>query len=398
MGSSVVAALDIGTYSIHALIAKQNESGLTISGYGKSPSVGIKKGMVSDIETCALSIKSAVDTAEKIAGLNIESAYVGFSGGDVFSSNVTSAVAKNESKSGITEADHEGILESCRLKVGNPEHFLIHLIPREYAVDGCWGIDNPVGMAGAKVEIEAHLIVGRTAAIKNLFKSLERAGITVKGLFFSPYVLADQLLQKAEKEIGYLLIDIGGGNAGLCWYHRGKPWLTTTLPVGGEHITSDLAIGLRIPISYAAKIKSQYGLNPFTAEREIVIDDLPNGPKTVSRQLVYEIIEARVNELIDFIEKIIGNYGQGIVPAGIILTGGGAQLPGLAEKISQSLELPVRVFKNTNRGKGNIIPEETTILKIMEYGVNSMTKMQDSRVDLFDWMKGRLKDVIYKFK
>lgn len=392
MGSNVIAALDIGSHSINALIAKHDDTGLAVLGYGQSPSVGFRKGMVSDIEACALSIKSALNTAENMAGIGIKSAYVGFSGGDVYSENVMSSITV---KNTCTEDAHKRLLNSCSLQV-HDRYFLLHLVPREYAVDGLWGIAEPIGMNGSRVEIEAHLIMGRELAVQNLLAALYQAGIQVKGLFFNAYVFAHQLLQPAEKEIGYLLADIGSSSTGLCWYHRGKPWVTLSLPVGSGHITSDLAIGLHIPVSVAEEIKIKYGLTQLTNKNEeILIQGLPNGTQKISGQLVYDIIEARVNELIELINNLIKTYGQGIVPAGIVLMGRGTQMPGLMQKISAATGLKVRTFKDI---KQNENLEEITALQIMEYGVSNNVKNHDNRNDPLNILKERLKGVIYKLK
>lgn len=342
--SNVVAALDIGTCSVNVIIGTTSNRQNNILGYGRSPSVGFKKGIVLDIEACAKSIKLAVGQAKKMSGIDIDHTYVGFSGGEIISSNVTMSLQLPEPNREITSADLELLIKKCRSKIHN-NYTYIHLIPREFAVNSYWGVDDPIGMVASRIEMETHMVRGQQPAIQNLYKALSLAEITPKETFYTPLIVADQVLTTVEKEIGVMLLDIGGSSTGLCWYHRGKPWLTTSLPIGGEHITSDMAIGLRIPMTIANQIKVNFSIEQLT-EREIAIPDLStNQSKSVPLPIVKEIIDARLLEFTDLIKATIDNYGRGITPGELVLVGGGAKLTGIADFISNQLSLPVRIIE-----------------------------------------------------
>lgn len=385
MDGNIKAALDIGTYNINAVIAMDTDNGRSVIGYGESPSIGFKKGMVSDIEACAKSIRAAIEQAEKMAGVRISSAYVGFSGNEIISANIISTLELTEPNKEITSSDIDLIKESCRAQVHNEEFCVIHLIPRDYAVNGCWGIDHPIGMVGNIMDLEAHLVRARLTAIQNLYKALQRSEIKPEELLFTPLIMAEQLLEPAEKEIGTMVVDIGGSNTGLCWYHRGKPWLTTSLPIGSEHITSDMAIGLRAPMSVVAEIKSNLGLAEVAAAEEIEITSLSNHQlKRVSRELVNEIIEARLNEIIDLIKSSINSFGHGITPAELVIVGGGSKLKGLTEFFSKNIDIPVRVVN----------AEAAQLL--INYGVQKKVKHNQGGNKLLTKLTSRFRSVVHK--
>ncbi|MEG6616437.1 cell division protein FtsA [Peptococcaceae bacterium 1198_IL3148] len=389
MDGNIKAALDIGTYNINVVIANDAAS-KNIIGYGESPSIGFKKGMVSDIEACAKSIRAAVEQAEKMAGVRISSAYVGFSGSEIISTNIISTLELNQPNKEISSSDIQLIKDSCGTKVHTEEFLIIHLIPRDYAVNGCWGIDDPTGMVGSNMELEAHLVRARVAAIRNLYKALQRAEIKPMELLFTPLVIAEQLLEQAEKEIGTMVVDIGGSTTGLCWYHRGKPWLTTSLPIGSEHITSDMAIGLRAPMSVVAEIKSNFDLAEIAASaEEIEITGLSDHQlKRVSGQLVKKIIEARLSEIIDLIQTSIINYGQGVTPTELVLVGGGSKLKGLPEFFSQTIDIPVRVADING----------TAAQLLINYGVQKHAKKYQKDEKLLKKFKSTFRSVINRFK
>ncbi|MBM7855221.1 cell division protein FtsA [Desulfohalotomaculum tongense] len=395
MSSSTLAVLDMGTSSITALIGSKNTQGLNIIGYGESPSIGFKKDVVFDIDACAKSIRTALNQAEKEAGIEVQHVYVGFSGCDIVSTNVISGIDIPKSKKEISARNLQLLFETCRAKARNDGLKLVHLIPREYAVDGNWGIDDPIGRVGQHLKIEAHLIQGRAAALQNLYQALEHAGVKVKGIFFTPLVLAHRLLQPVEKEVGTMLVDIGGNTTGLCWYRRGGPWLTISLPVGSEHVTGDLAIGLRLSLSAASKLKVKYGLKKLPAGAEEV--ELEGQARKVPGRLISEIIEARVLELVDLIKMSIKEYGQGTRPLGLVITGGGAQLSGLPELLAEAIDLPVRVadFKNEDAG---IPPNGGSAAAVMEYAVDTMVKDCEHKNKLLTKLKSGFRSVIHRFR
>lgn len=336
MSSSVVAALDIGTSSVRMIVGTIDNRQAIVLGYGKSPSVGFKKGILLEAGACAKSIRSALEQAKGISKVKIDHTYVGFSGGEVTSANVITSLQLPEKNKAITPADITMINGKCRSKI-NINNRCIHIIPREFAVDGYWGAGRPVGMKASRLDMDAHTVLGQQSFLQSLHQALALAGIAPKEIFYTPLVVADQVLTTADKEIGTILLDIGGTNTDLCWYHRGKPWLTTFYPVGSEHITSDLAIGLRIPTAIANQIKIDYGVDQY----------LPaNQSTTLPTSSIKEIIAARLLEITDLIKATIANYGRGITPGKLVLVGGGAKTKGLANFITKQLNLPVDTLKD----------------------------------------------------
>lgn len=376
MVSDVLAVLDVGTCDVTAAIGSISAQGPVINGFGQSPCVGIKKDKIYDIGACAKSIGTALLQAEKEAGIKVKDIYVTFSGFGATSQNIITGTSIPKSQDQITLKDINLLLHSCQVKARSGDFDIIQVIPRQFAVDGSWGTGDPVGKKGRHLEIEAHIVQADNKSLINLKKILNELRFKVKGIFFAPFVFADKLLQPAEKEYGNMLVDIGGNTTGLCWFHRGKPWLTTCIPVGGEHVTSDLAIGLRTSFAKAERIKVNYndGLQEAPALSEDVVQDQDNPPKW----LVKEIVEARVLEMADLIKTIINRYGKGIYPRELVLTGGGAQLAGLTEIFAENIGLTTRIINLYNNIEN--MPAKAGIAgTIMEYAAK--IEAEDSETD-----------------
>lgn len=390
MGSRLLAALDIGSYNITAVIGTNRDGTNKVEGYGHSPAVGFKKGTIYDIQSCLKSVKTALEQAEKMAGVSVDSCFVGFSGCQVLSSNVCCGIDVNENK--ISD-HHLGLLhECCIAQVCNKEHIPLHLLPRAYGLDAHWGVVDPVGLKGGRLEIEAHLILGQKMAVESIKTVINSAGLHPMGLFYTPLVQAESMLQPAEKELGAMLIDIGGNTTGLCWFHRGHPWLTTSIPVGGEHITSDLAIGLRIPLSVAAMVKEKYGLLNTRPDEKVEVQVLQNSQaKIVSRQLANEIIEARMFDLVDLIKQYIDIHGGGRRPSEIVLVGGGSRLLGIKELFHRTVDLPVRF------GEDDKYPGVVTAGYILEHGYNNTDMGLNTPSKFLTRINTGLKSMIHKF-
>lgn len=346
--SSPIAALDIGTTKTCALIGEITEAGTwRILGNGVVPSRGLRKGVVTDVKEAALAIARAVEQAERVAGLTIEAAYVGIAGAHIQATN-SRGVAAIRSTRGVTQEDVDRALESAEAIAVPMNREIVHVIPRGFTLDGQDGVKDPIGMVGFRLEVEAHVVTGASASIQNVTKAVEAAGLKIIDLVLEPLAASEAILTTAEKEMGVVLVDIGGGTTDIAVFVDGSIWHTVILPTGGIHITNDLAVGLRAPFEAAEEIKLKYG----HADPDQVLDaDLiditafgEEGRRIVSRRQIAEIIHARAEEICQLILAEIRRLGYDrLLPAGVVLCGGTAELSGIKSVARQVLEMPVRV-------------------------------------------------------
>ena len=351
---NVVAGIDVGTTKICTIIAEISDDKITdIIGVGTSPSKGLKKGMVVDIDDTVKSIEESVDEAERMAGLELESAFVGIAGSHISSLNSHGVVAVTGENKEITHKDIERVMDATKIISIPPEREIIHALPREYIVDGCKDIKYPLGMAGVRLEAETHIVTGSVTSIQNLAKSVNRAGIGVEDIVLQPLAASKAVLSESEKDLGVVLVDMGGGTTDIAVFKEGSIWYTAILPVGGDHVTSDIAVGLRTPKTNAEKIKIKHG----SAEESLVdvdekidiVDTSGSKQRSVSRQRLAEIIEPRVEEIFDMVnDELKKGKCQDLIPAGMVLTGGASLLKGLPDFVSRELDMPVRSGKPNN--------------------------------------------------
>ncbi|MCX7837932.1 MAG: cell division protein FtsA [Anaerolineae bacterium] len=346
--ASPIAALDIGTTKTCALIGEITDAGTwRILGNGVVPSRGMRKGVVTDVKETALAIASAVEQAERVAGLAIESVYVGIAGAHIQGTNSRGVVAIHSTR-GVTQDDVARALESAEAIAVPMNREIVHVIPRGFTLDGQDGVKDPLGMVGFRLEVEAHVVTGASASIQNLIKAVEAAGLKTTALVLEPLAASEAVLTPAEKEMGVVLVDIGGGTTDIAVFVDGSIWHTVILPTGGIHITNDLAVGLRAPFDAAEEIKLKYG----HADPDQVLDtDLidiaafgEEGRRVVTRRHIAEIIHARAEEICQLILTEIQRLGYDrLLPAGVVLCGGTAELNGIKSVARQVLDLPVRV-------------------------------------------------------
>ena len=351
---NVVAGIDVGTTKICTIIAEVSDDKITdIIGVGTSPSKGLKKGMVVDIDDTVKSIEASVDEAERMAGLELESAFVGIAGSHISSLNSHGVVAVTGENKEITHEDIERVMDATKIISIPPEREIIHALPREYIVDGCKDIKYPLGMAGVRLEAETHIVTGSVTSIQNLAKSVNRAGIGVEDIVLQPLAASKAVLSESEKDLGVVLVDMGGGTTDIAVFKEGSIWYTAILPVGGDHVTSDIAVGLRTPKNNAEKIKIMHG----SAEAKLVdpdeeidiVDTSGAQQRTVSRQRLAEIIEPRIDEIFTMVnDELRKGKCQDLVPAGMVITGGGSLLQGLPDFVSRKLDMPVRSGRPNN--------------------------------------------------
>jgi cell division protein FtsA len=354
-----VVGIDVGTTKVVTLVgevAANNE--VHILGVGLTPAKGMKKGIVVNVEEAVTSIVASVEKAERLSGYRIGSAYVGVAGGHIQSLNSRGVVAIPRADREIAPSDLARSLDAARAIAIPTQREVIHVIPRSYIVDGQEGIRDPVGLSGFRLEVEAHIVTGAVTAIQNLIKCVQRAGVEIDDLVLQPLASSEAVLTESEKDMGVMLVDCGGGTTDVAIFIDGSIWHTMVLPVGGNHISNDLAIVLRTPFDVAEYLKISHGQSRPAAPveqaegegesdkgDEIDIETFVGAKKRrISRTLLHQIIEARVEEIFQLLRAEVRRVGyDGLLPAGIVLTGGTALLPGIAEVAREVLNLPVRI-------------------------------------------------------
>lgn len=395
----IITGLDIGTTKICALIAELSGEGkIEIIGIGLAPSNGLRKGIVVDIDKTSHAIKSAIQKAERMAGQKVESAYVGIAGSHIKSINSHGVVAVTGEEKEIKESDINRVLEAARIIPVSSDEDILHVLPREFIVDGSPGIQDPLGMSGIRLEVETHIIKGASTSIQNLVKSVLRAGLSVDEVVLEPLASSQAVLSSDEKELGVVLADIGGGTTDLIVFHEGSIAHTSVLPVGGNHVSNDIAVGLRTPVSEAEKIKIMHGsVMPAQVQENEKIEVLAASGKErkqLSRKLLSQVIEPRMEEIFNLVKKELDQVGpKDLTPAGMVLTGGASLLSGSAELASEITELPVRVGEpDYVSGLSNVIDNPVYIKKgdnvpraifstavgLIEYGINNGDAKQGS--------------------
>ncbi|MBI4402226.1 MAG: cell division protein FtsA [Nitrospirae bacterium] len=343
----ILVGLDIGTTKICAIVAEVTEEGaVNIIGVGSSPSRGLRKGVVVNIESTVESIKKAVEEAELMAAVQINSVYTGIAGSHISGGNSKGVVALKKQE--VTRSDVQRAIETARAVAVLPQdRRILHVLPREFMVDDQDGIREPLGMSGTRLEVDVHIITGAVTSAQNLIKSVNKAGLDVVDIVLQPLASSEAVLSPEERELGIAMVDLGGGTTDLAIFAEGSIRHTAVLPIGGQHLSTDIAIGLRTPQAEAEKIKIRHGL----ALAELVKDDetlevpgVGDRPtRTVPRKLLAEIIEPRVEEMFDLVHREITRTGyEGMLAAGVVITGGTSMLEGMPEAAERVLDLPVR--------------------------------------------------------
>ncbi|MGM0602490.1 MAG: cell division protein FtsA [Bacillota bacterium] len=366
----IITGLDIGTTKICALIAEiGGEGNIEIVGIGLSPSNGLRKGIVVDIDKTSHAIKSAVQKAERMAGIKVDSAYVGIAGSHIQSINSHGVVAVTGDEKEIKKSDIERVLDAAKIIPLSSEEEILHVLAREFIVDGCPGIKDPLGMSGVRLEVETHIVKGASTSVQNLVKSVLRAGLSVDDVVLEPLASSESVLSEDEKELGVVLVDIGGGTTDLIVFHEGSIAHTSVLPVGGNHVSNDIAVGLRTPVSEAEKIKILHGtaLAEKIGEEDYieVLSASGRERKKMPRRLLCEVIEPRMREIFNMVKKELKTVGPAdLTPAGMVLTGGASLLEYSGDLAAQVTELPVRIGEpDYVSGLSNIIDNPVYIKK-----------------------------------
>jgi cell division protein FtsA len=343
---NVIAGLDLGTTKVCAIVGEVKDGGqVDIIGIGISPSHGLKKGVVVNIDSTVESIKKAVHEAELMAGVEINSVYVGISGGHIKGINSRGVAAIKNKEVGST--DIARAIDGARAVNIPMDQQILHVLPQEFIIDDQDGIKEPHGMSGTRLDVKVHIITGAVTAIQNIIKSCSRAGLTVSDLVLQPLASSKAVLTTEEQDLGVVVVDIGGGTTDIAFFLEGSLWHTEVLPIGGNHLTNDIAIGLRTPASEAEKIKIKYGcaLSSLVKHEETL--DVPSvggrPPRLLSRQILCEIIEPRVEELFGMVQQRLKKTGfEDMFASGVVLTGGTALMEGAQDAAERYLGLPIR--------------------------------------------------------
>jgi len=344
MKGTKIAAIDVGTTKVCTIMATyDSNAGLRVLGVGIAPSRGMEKALVANISQAKESIQESISKAERMAGYKLESAYVGVTGKHISSINNTGVVAITRQDQLVRGADLRRVMDVA-LNVKSPvDRQLLHVIPRTYVLDG-QEVKNPVGMHGYELNVEAHIVTASVASIQNLTKCIMRIGINIEDLILEPLASAEAVLSEEEKQAGVLVADIGGGTTDIAVIKDGSIFHTSVLPVAGHQVTHDIAVGLGLSFDLAEEMKKKYATvmpTDETSDSDVPVNG--DGHNVSSRELC-DIVHARMEELVRLIilELPRNDYGN-IIPAGIVFTGGSANLPGLAELASDVTKLPVRI-------------------------------------------------------
>lgn len=375
----VTVGLDIGTTKICTVVADRADSGSPeIIGVGMSVSGGIKKGVVVDIDAATSAIEDSVSKAQRMSGVEIGSAYVGVTGQHITSQNSTGIVAVAQPDHEISEGDVVRVVEAAKSIPLPPDREIIHAVARDFSIDGQGGVTSPVGMSGSRLEVETHIVTGTSTFLTNVEKCVEKAGLRVDAMVLEPLATGEACLTNAEKELGVVLVDIGGGTTDVGVFVNGSIFHSSVLPVGGNHVTYDVAVGLRTSQEEAERLKIEKG--------HAVVEDTPEGEAVsfvgiggdetheLPRRVLAEIIEPRVQEICLLARKEVEKSGfEDLLAAGCVLTGGGALVPGIADCAQAVLSMPARVgYPDRVEGLADAVssPIYSTGVGLVHYGIS----------------------------
>ncbi|MBM5790009.1 cell division protein FtsA [Candidatus Parcubacteria bacterium] len=351
MQEDIYAGLDVGSHAVRAAVGKlvptpDGKEQMHIIGAVEVPSSGVNKGTITNLEDAVSSVSRALEQAERITGVPVNSAWVGISGSHIISQESRGVIGVGRTDGEIREEDVERAIEAARTVATPTNYEIIHVIPKSFIVDGQRGVQDPVGMNGIRLEVDALIIQGLGSQIKNLTKAVYRTGLNIEDLVFSILATADAVVSDRQKELGVCVVNIGASTTSLVVYEEGDVLHTAVLPIGSDHITSDLAIGLRTSIDVAEQVKLRYGtclVEEIGKKEEINLSEL-GAPEDemVSRRFVAEVTEARCQDIFERVDKELQKIERsGMLPSGVILTGGGAKLSGMLDSAKGILRLPV---------------------------------------------------------
>lgn len=374
--SSLIAGLDIGTSTIKVVVGERRHDGrVDIVGVGSSPSRGLRKGVVVNIEGTVSAIAKAVAQAETMAGCEIGNVFATISGSHLRSQNSDGIVGIKGKE--VSVFDIERVVEAAKAVAVPLDREILHVIPQEFVIDEQDGVKDPIGISGVRLEARVHIVTGAIASAQNLVKCANRCGLTVQDIVAAPLASGRGVLSQEEQELGVCLLDIGGGTTSISVYQNGAIKFTSVLAVGGNHITNDIAAGLRTPLAAAERIKLEYGTALTAGVNKSQTLEVPSvggrPPRVLSKSVLAEIIEPRVSEICALIQREVVKAGcDDSLTSGIVITGGAAAMPGLTEVAEQIFNLPVR--KGEPTGVGGLLdlvkgPEHAAVVGLVLHGL-----------------------------
>ena len=398
--AELIIGLDIGTTKICVVVGEVTEDGVDIVGIGSSPSTGLRKGVVVNIEETVKSVQKALEEAELMAGCEIRSVYAGIAGSHIKGFNSHGVIAVKDGE--VTPKDVERALEAASAVAIPLDREVIHTLPQEFIIDEQHGIIHPLGMAGVRLEVKVHIVTGAVTSAQNIVRSCHRAGLDVSDIVLEALASAKAVLTEEEREIGVALVDLGGGTTDIAIFANDSIKHTGVLALGGQNLTNDIAFGLRTPMASAERIKLKYGCAMVDLVRQDEIIEVPSvggrEPRQLSRALLAEICQPRMEEILTLVDQELTRSGyKNLVSAGVVLTGGGALLDGCQELGEQIFNLPTRVgYPRNIGGLKDVVnsPKFATAVGLLCYGAvkeggDKKFRIRDDNV--FDRVLSRMK-------
>jgi len=397
----LIVGLDIGTTKIAAIVGEVTEDGtIDIIGVGTAASRGLRKGVVVNIDATVQSIEKAIEEAEHMAGCEISTVYAGIAGGHIKGLNSHGTVAVKDKE--VRDGDIARVIESAKAVAIPMDREIIHVLPQEYIVDEQDGIREPLGMSGVRLEAKVHIVTAAVASAQNIVKCCNRCGLQVADIVLEPLASAEAVLHDDERELGVALIDIGGGTTDIALFVDGAIVHTSVLPLGGNHLTNDIAVGLRAPLEAAEKIKQKYGCALTSLMNAGDTIEVPSvggrPPRIVPREDLVNVIMPRVEEIFDHVKKEIARSGfEDLLASGVVLTGGSTVLEGMTELAEEILGMSAR--RGSAKNIGGLVdvvrsPSYATGVGLVQYGAKlqrftSMNGGRSQQPDRGVWRKMR---------
>jgi cell division protein FtsA len=401
--SKTVVGLDIGSTKVCTIIAELQGGVLESIGFGEAQSRGLKKGVVVNLEATVEAIRKSVGEAEMMAGKEVDQVFVGLAGPHVRSFNSKGAIPISTHAREITREDVRRVIETARAVALAPDREIIHIIPQEFVVDDEEGIEDPQGMMGTRLEVNVHIVTSSVTAAQNIVTAVHRSGLEVADTVLEPIAAGETTLTDDEKELGCVLVDVGGGKTSIAVYHHGAVRHTVVLPLGSDNFTNDIAVGLRAPIPEAERLKREHGCAlAALADNELAFEVAGVGSRqtrTIGQRVLSDILQPRAEEIIHFVRDEVRGAGyERQAGAGVILTGGGSVLRGIPELFEDLLDLPVRLGNPSGLSDGRFgRPEYATAVGLVAYGLRRRRtdEFHDQIGGTFRRMVARLRSISF---
>jgi len=386
---NLIVGLDIGTSKIVAIVAEVKPDGaLDIIGMGTQPSRGLRKGVVVNIEATMASIQRVLEEAELMADCRISEVYTGIAGGHIRSLNSSGMVAIKEKE--VMQADVDRVIDTAKAIAIPNDQQVLHIIPQEFIIDGQEDVRDPIGMSGVRLEVKVHIVTGAVSAVENVTKCVRRCGLEVRDVMLQPLASAKAVLNDDEKDLGVCVMDIGGGTTDIAVFTGGAIRHTAVIPIAGDQVTNDIAMTLRTPTKEAEELKIRYGcaLRQLADPNEII--EVPGvgdrGPRKLSRPMLAEVIEPRIEELYSLVQAELRRSGfEELLSSGIVLTGGSALLQGMTELGEEVFHLPVRVgIPSYSGGLADVVksPRYATSVGLLREGQEQFLRNELARAQI----------------